>query len=293
MEDKKKNIFQELHKQIEKGPLTKRVKKCPDFPRMVDIELTNACNLGCRMCPSGVGTTSRTRGYMDCLLLRKLVTELRAHQTPIRLIRWGEPMLHPAFFNLLRDCKEFGIPLHFNTNGLQFSPSNMTMLIVEEVDSIKVSMQGGDRDSYYKWRGVDFYNQLLNDVKEFVRLRGDRKKPFIHVGTTLADGESSACFKRDFGPVADMITIGKTLDLSQERIPNDCPEMWDKLSVDWDGKVTACCGDYDNFMTVGRFPEQSLEDIWLNSKQLKAYREEFLKGPLRAMPLCKRCARGV
>lgn len=293
MADKETCIFQEIHGQIAKGPLVKRIRNCPDFPRLVDVELTNSCNLHCLMCPSGAGSTSRTKGYMDCRTIEKLLTELSERRTAVRLIRWGEPMLHPAFFQFLNTCKESRIPIHFNTNGLFLSPSSIDMLIVNEVDSIKISMQGGDRQSYFKWRGVDFYNQLLNDVKLLVVHRGTRKKPFIHVGTTISGKETDACFRKDFGNVADLITVGETLDLSQDREPTDCPEMWDKLSVDWDGTVSACCGDYDNFMKVGMFPDQSLEEIWTLSDKLQEFRDQFANGDYAKMTLCRKCARGI
>ena len=32
-----------------------------------------------------------------------------------------------------------------------------------------------------------------------------------------------------------------------------CNEAFDKLSINWNGDVTLCCEDYDNFMIVGIF----------------------------------------
>jgi radical SAM protein with 4Fe4S-binding SPASM domain len=77
--------------------------------------------------------------------------------------------------------------------------------------------------------------------------------------------------------------------------PKVCPEVFDKLSVDWDGKVSACCGDYDNFMVVGDVGNGAvdLKTIWNHSKALKKYRKKLAEHDYKGMTLCQRCARGI
>jgi len=37
-----------------------------------------------------------------------------------------------------------------------------------------------------------------------------------------------------------------------------CPEVFGKLSIDWDGQITACCSDYDRKMVVGDISENTI-----------------------------------
>ena len=52
----------------------------------------------------------------------------------------------------------------------------------------------------------------------------------------------------------------------------ECPEVFDKLSIYWDGKVTACCSVYDNKMVIGDILINSVQQIW-NSDKLNHYME--------------------
>ena len=244
----------------------------------------------CKMCPTGRGTTNRTTGYMDMQLIEKILTELSLYKTPVRFIRWGEPLLHPGVYDVLRRCKELEIATHINTNGLNLSPSVSKMLISTGVDSIKISMQGYDRQSYAVVRGLDHFAQLCEDIRLLVLARGKSKVPRIVVGTTTEDGVAKLM---PLDGVVDQVHVGKTLDLALEREPPKvCPEVFDKLSIDWDGKVSACCGDYDTFMTVGDMATQTLKEIWV-CKKMKAYRKKLAEHKYEGLALCQRCARGL
>ncbi len=46
------------------------------MPLAIGAELTNHCNLRCPECPSGSGTLTRARGFMDPVLFQKIIDEL-------------------------------------------------------------------------------------------------------------------------------------------------------------------------------------------------------------------------
>ena len=296
MSKKKKDIFEVLYQICNSGTTEEKIARIGTFPKLVDIELTNCCNMRCNMCPTGRGTTNRTSGYMDTRLIEQILVELSLYKTPIRLIRWGEPLLHPAIYDVIRRAKELDIAVHVNTNGLNLSPSVSKMLISTGVDSIKISMQGYDRASYARVRGVDFFVQLCEDIRGLVLARGKSDKPRIVVGTTMAPGNQvkhGAAFREPLSMIVDEVYVDTTLDLADKRTPPDvCPEVWDKLSIDWDGKATLCCGDYDTFMSVGDLATQTLKEIWV-CETAKSYRKQIAARDFSKLPLCQRCARGT
>lgn len=67
-----------------------------------------------------------------------------------------------------------------------------------------------------------------------------------------------------------------------------CPEIWDKLSINWDGSVSACCSDYDNIMIVGNIMENDLREIFNGAKE-KKFREVLKDDNYDKLPLCKDC----
>ncbi len=56
-----------------------------------------------------------------------------------------------------------------------------------------------------------------------------------------------------------------------------CVEAFDKLSVNWNGDVTLCCGDYDNFLIVGNILDADLKQIF-TGRAANQYREIIAKG---------------
>lgn len=116
--------------------------------RYIDIEITNHCNLGCYMCPVGTCVMKRQRGYMSMELVEKLCEELKEHPVGgVRLIRWGEPTMHPQFLEILQKLRETGVLVHFNTNGTLLNRNMIQRIVDLEIDSVKFSFQGVDKAS--------------------------------------------------------------------------------------------------------------------------------------------------
>lgn len=63
---------------------------------------------------------------------------------------------------------------------------------------------------------------------------------------------------------------------------------WEHKSlILWDGRVGACCYDYDGSYTFGNINEQHFLEIW-NSKKYRYYREKLIR--LKKLKLCERCS---
>ena len=294
------NIYQD------EGFKTVLTHKLAPFPYMVDIELTNHCNFSCLFC--GQQTMKRPKGFMSRETFEKVVDECAEHNTPIRLIRWGEPLLHPEVIEFCRYIKEKGLPLHITTNGSLLTEDKMKAFIDMGLDSIIFSFQGVNKEGYEEMRG-EHYDQLVENIRKFVDMKGDRK-PYIHITSTMTT-EAPMEIKRfkDKWDIVDEVTTGKTnlsrinpaqiraldklkklvcLNDTVDRNYRPCTEVLQKLSVDWDGKVSACCADWDNFMTVGHIDE-TLEYIWHNSKDLKIYRKLLKEMKHNSLTMCSVC----
>lgn len=147
------------------------------------------------------------------------------------------------------------------------------------------------------------------------QMRGERRVPYISVTTsvTYESEEQIESFKNRIIPYCDEVGIGKTkmyhvdverMNLTEDRkkdyeqcIKNStdkmchmtvCPEIWDKLSINWDGSVSACCQDYDNLMLVGNILEDDLHEIFIG-KKIKAYREIIKNSNYDQLVLCRDC----
>jgi len=311
---KRINPFQKYYELCNSGNPKQKLLNLPDFPRLIDIELTNKCNFRCLMCPTGTLSCNREKGFMDEKIFSKVLNEISKHITPLRCIRWGEPMLHPQLLNFLREANQKKVICHVNTNGSLLNEDKIEQILDIPLDSIKFSFQGVNKNSYKEMRNTDFFEKLLKNIKLLYDLRGDNEYPYIHVSTTITyeSKEQVFRFKKIVSEFSDLVTVGRTIlehiDLddvhlsekdkktidklkSQESVLKkhpDCPEVFDKLSINWDGSVSACCKDYDNFMLIGDLKHSSLEEIW-NSKKMNTYRKILAENGHERLKLCKSC----
>ena len=308
----RKNSFREIYDNKVFKTVLQHKDKLSSFPFIVDVELTNNCNLSCIFC--GQQTMKRQKGFMSWNILKKIVDECATHNTPIRFIRWGEPFLHKKIIDFAKYVKDNGLLLHITNNGVAIKEKDMKNLVDIGLDSLIFSFQGATKEQYEAMRNNKKYDELKNNVLHMIEIRGMSEKPFIHVSSTMTNEtkEEIDAFLKYWGNIADSVGVGKT-NLSylsmdqiksfenlgklevlkkQETIKKEyrpCTEVYQKLSVNWDGKVTCCCADFDNYLIVGDLSNSTLTGIWQNSEELKAIRLLLDKMNHWSLNLCSRC----
>lgn len=115
------------------------VEPTPDL-RSVLVELTNRCNLDCRMCFKR--HLKDPQGEMDFALFEKLLEDLKPfpQMEMVYLAGIGEPTCHPRFFDALASVKERGYAAGFSTNGLNLGEEGWERVVVMGVDLVYVSV---------------------------------------------------------------------------------------------------------------------------------------------------------
>lgn len=287
-----------------------------ETPRYLDVELTNCCNFQCCFCPTGTRSMNRMRGYMQPEVVEAICDNVKKYDIPgVRFIRWGEPTLHPEYIEILKKIKSTGTLIHINTNGSLITSEQMRALVDMGLDSIKFSFQGADEGTYNEMRQGGEYSKLLGIIKEFNQIRGDLDFPFIQISTTLTsetDGQIES-FKHDVEGLCDYYNIGYTqldhLSVKDMNVNDEqkrkieelqarerqthtrsmvCPEAFDKLSINWNGDVTLCCSDYDNFMVIGNILDSDLKQLF-TSRAAEQYRKVVAAGEYDKIRCCKYC----
>lgn len=308
------NPFKTIYKICNQGNSKEKMNLLPAFPGYLDIELTNRCNFRCLMCPTGVGSIVRHKGVMDDAVFHKILEQIAPYKTPVRFVRWGEPLLHRNLVEYVVKLKRLGSIVHINTNGSLLTEEIMNSLLEAKLDSIKFSLQGVDKISYSQMRNIDFFDELLGRMKRLYTKRGNRDTPFIQASTTITyeTAEQVNIFKESVRNYVDLITVDRTvlehINVDEVNLSDDeksmlrylksqesvvkkhyeCPEVFDKLSINWDGEVSACCADYDNKMLAGDLKINSLKEIWMSPK-MHSYRSLLADMRHDELPLCSTC----
>jgi radical SAM protein with 4Fe4S-binding SPASM domain len=246
----------------------------------------------------------------------KIMADLKGYHVGLRFIRWGEPTLHRNIVKFFRMAKENGHLIHLNTNGQLLNETLIKDLIELGLDSIKFSFQGVDEKTYQEMRQDSSFSTLINNIRMTHQIRGDRLLPYIHIATTTTyetdlDIEK---FKDNLKPYCDYVTVGKTklehininetkkLSKHQKSILADlktkesmvedrlkiCPEVFGKISIDWDGQITACCSDYNREMILGDISKSTIFEIFHNNI-MENYRKILRNRNFEKISHCSRC----
>lgn len=308
------NPFSEIYKRCNDISYIRNSTDIPEFPRYIDIELTNICNFKCLMCPTGTGLIQRKKGYMSKETFSSIIDEIKNYSTPVRFIGWGEPLLHPDLLEFLNICKKNNIHVHLNTNGLLLSEELMKKFVDIPLDSLKFSFQGIDQKSYHEMRNIDFFPRLIEKIHRFHQILGSSPHPYIHVSSTITyeSVEQVEQFKSALHDYVDLVTVGRTrldhIDLENVKLKPEeklrlesllkyetvskthlpCSEIFNVLSVNWDGTVSACCVDYNKKMLVGDLKNDSLREIW-TSRKMETYRKLLFEMKHDSLELCSKC----
>jgi len=278
-----------------------------DFPEYMAVEVTNVCNLRCTHCNYRYGLPhySRSRGFMEFDLLRKVAGEAAEHGASLLMNYDGEPLMHPKFMSFLRHVSDLGLKTYFNTNGTLFTEEFAEELVGFYKGSVFFSVDGSKEWMEKIRLGAD-YDLVTKNLGRFLELNARAGWP-IAVGVSLCNlGQSAgerAEFLETWLPRVNYVSMGEVNDKFGAMISEPmtvmelarrpvCGVPWSTLGVCHDGSVIPCSIHVTRANETGKIfgnvNEQSLAEIW-RSPAFRAFREEVASLPEGS--LCNGCQR--
>jgi radical SAM protein with 4Fe4S-binding SPASM domain len=150
----------------------------PPLPQELQVEVTGACNLRCRMClVSYRPALGKTSGAMDLTSFTALVDSL-PDLRKVTMQGLGEPLLAPDFFPMLELLAARGIAMGFNTNGTLLTREKAERLVDLGVDWLHVSLDGATAATYEDVRRRSQFELVHRNVAglmEVMRERGTER----------------------------------------------------------------------------------------------------------------------
>ena len=279
----------------------------PLRPITVMIGTTNLCNLKCLMC--GTKNIRGDRGFINWNTYKRIVDQCVASRVNyITLHTIGEPLLHRDLIRQINYAKQHKLHVLISTNGQLLNSENIEKLLQTDLDVIRISIDGADKETYESIRVGGNYSQLIHNLKLLKRLRDKLKSPLrIYTSTILMD-KTSHKIKRQknvLSSIADdyyfmyLANPGSQVNDIQDKmymkpptIKYPCRLLWRTMSIDFNGNVSACCLDFDQQLLTGNIMEEKLSAIWTNDIY-RRYRELHREKRFSKMPLCGACNKDV
>lgn len=297
--------------------LVDRAPEFYPFPRVVNLVLTNLCNLKCVMCPyhspeypdqSGYMST---RKYMTEEIFEQVAREAAANGSWLKMGQLEEVFMHPKLLTFIRKAQSLGVPyMHITTNGTLLNAERSTALLTSGLTQINVSIDAVTPETYKKVRGWDL-NKLVKNVDELLSLRqstGSKTQIFIAMilqDDAVKEEEAFIRFWKEKG--ADGVIVyqlsehhhgdnyfrDKYFNHTPPSERHACQSVWQEVYVYPEGEVSTCCTTLilvpqKGLISMGNVKEQSLAKIW-KGPEYTGLRRRLITNDIENDIACKDC----
>lgn len=284
--------------------------KYENFPNRLSIEISNACNSKCIMCPR----TRLTRNiqHMPEPVFKKVLADCGGKPVnKINLFWFGDSFCNPHIISYLAMARSI-VPqaqLYISTNAGLLNVEKTNRILEDNLlDVINFDIDGMKKETYEKIRvGVNF-DTVCEQVHYFIKRKKQlkRKKPEVRV--TIINMRETAAeipgFQKYWSAYADAVevndyntwlgemedrNVGETFEKSVKgSFTYPCIHPWDELVISAEGIAGLCCLDFNLTAPLGNVMEQNLQEIWQGEK-INAYRSHLINLNYRNIPCCKNC----
>lgn len=277
------------------------------IPKNMLLEVTNACNDSCLFCANSKCTSQR--GIIDLNFAKEILKQ--AYDWGIREVGFygrGESLLDKNLEKYVSYAKDLGYEyIYITTNGALMTKERADAIVEAGIDSIKFSINGADKKEYLQIHGQDDFDMVMRNLIYLSSLK--EKEDFalyISYVVTRYNYLNKDKFKDKYQKYVDDIVFydclntaaTMTLELKnylsmeenitdQHREGNICPMIFKTLYVTYDGYLTMCCADYQNYLAVADLKKEDLAEAW-NNQYAQELRRRHLEQDLDGT-LCFNC----
>jgi len=283
----------------------KRSEVVSPLPIRLWIETSLCCNLRCPMCPNK-DLPASAKTIMKLELFKKVVDEARSFANDVYLHHRGEPLVNPAFMDMVAYARATGLKVRFHTNGSLLDPEKANRLLDASPNLVSFSVDGFDKETYEAVRVGATFEKTVANIRYFAEQRRARRLslPYIVVEkirfknpSRPENPEKTAALRAEFLRAGvdeviekdEYIWAGDRVAAPGPRTCSCCTFPWYAMVICADGTVTPCPQDFHAKMVMGDANRQSLADIW-NGPAYRDLRRRF-RTDVDSLPLCRDCDR--
>ncbi|WP_373031376.1 radical SAM/SPASM domain-containing protein [Sulfurovum sp.] len=241
------------------------------FPSIVQVEITNRCNLKCTMCP--VIKSERSKSDLTFELFEKIVLDSKG-LCELLVLTGGEPLLNKDIFRMIKFATKHGLKTWLATNATLLTPDKGILLLESGLDQLIISFDDGGKENYEIARVGANYEKTYKNITEFLEL-AKKVKHNTYITMQCIDMKttqnSTLQFVEKWSPYQVNTFIKPVVNWSANkqnwRGKNfKCDKPWYWMTIHNDGNVVSCGHDYDQSNVLGNVKNKSLIVIWNNKK---------------------------
>jgi len=256
------------------------------------------------------------RGSIDPAIVARVVRSIcRSDDALLVLGGFGDPLRHPSFADILRTIRDesdighsvYGLAVR--TTGVDLTPDIIRTMIECGVDVLDIILDAWSGDLYSQLQHpgdpakapLDPILAAINQVAE-VRAEFGSVHPIVvpeftksrdnvheldefhdgwirRIGTVMIGATSTFAGQFEDRRVIDMAPAARSA----------CKRLSSRCVVLADGRVTPCDQDINGRLSMGRLPDQTLDELWLGTSYAEL-RRVHRNGRPDGLSLCGKCS---
>lgn len=274
-----------------------------DRPWTLKVEFTRGCNLACKFCPIYASPEAYAeKTYMEPALLDAFAKQYGEFvpETRIELTLRGEPTLNdnaPELLSIMR----YRIPraqIAMFTNGVRMlkEPALIMRLFESGLNILNIDCYNGTYDRFKKLaaEAVGGTPIQVHDFREFSAYKRHPNGHAIAAVTLVPDIADPAHLVQvrvihNNAGNADAETLQNKFGVPPlaQTLLKRCARPFREFVLYNNGNVVLCCHDWGEEYVLGRFPNESVMDIWYGERHVAALRSLYAKD--RSGTPCNKC----
>jgi uncharacterized Fe-S cluster-containing radical SAM superfamily protein len=275
---------------------------------IAEIEINRNCNIDCVMCNTSMST--RPSFNMDLELFEHTVKYAKSDgkgHTALHTI--GEPLMNKNLPDYFAIARKNGVQIRLSTNGLILH-KHLDFLIqnADMITEVRFSIDGASQETYEKIRCGGKWDRLIPNMEEF-RERTRTNNPFrqVRISSIVSTDVQHELghhlkFWSRYVPM-EMIELNLVSGLSPNNSYFLTRSILKKHIMPWppcymlfgsalhilnDGRVTACCRDYNGDLVYGNIKDSTPREL-LNCDNVLELRRQHLENRIPKNSLCASC----
>jgi radical SAM protein with 4Fe4S-binding SPASM domain len=286
---------------------------------MLQIEPTNACNLGCPLCPVGRNELGRPTEHMSLKTFQGIVDDMADYLQFLLLWDWGEPFMHPQLPEMVAYAAARDIRTMTSTNAHFLEDEDYLCRLFEAgLSTLIVAVDSLHDESYQTYRQQGSLSRAIQGLEKAVALKqklGSATLINLRMVVMKHNQHEVDALRRlarrvgvDWFNVKTLNPSCGSTDMDATLVPEDkryqrfayegktglrirqelpCLRPTLMANIFSNGDVVPCCYDFDSSMKIGNVNERPFSEIW-NSEAMRSMRGRIL-AERDALTKCAAC----
>lgn len=201
------NVLEQLSQNAEKTLTILRGER--PFPQLDNLELfiSDRCNANCRFCYRRGSTyhhNEKTLIPSDYAQLINNFADLNGRNLDIS--GGLEPLLSHSLLSILKTGIKRKLNIHLYTNGITLGNDKKITEQLMKIKKVRISLNSTNRKNYKEVMGVDKFDQVLENLRQFVETKKESK-------SNVQIGVGVAIFEQNYKCVPKALEIVQKLNL--------------------------------------------------------------------------------